>query len=60
VLWAISNSRKEKVSVRLQAIEGKSVVNAISKAKPKTVAVGDREYSEIDLEPLEVALIEWE
>lgn len=60
VLWVISNSRKQKVSVRLQAIEGKSVVNATLKAEPKTVAVGGRQYSEIDLEPLEAALIEWQ
>ncbi len=60
VLWAISNSHKDKVALRLLAIEGKSLGRSTLKAKPKTVAIEDKQYVEIQLEPLEAALIEWE
>ncbi len=60
VLWVISNSRKENIAVRLQAIDGKSVVRTTLDAKPQTTTINGKQYLELNLTPLQPALVEWE
>ena len=60
VLWVISNSREEEMTIRLQTIDGKSVARTTLDPKPHTTTVNGKQYLELTLAPLQPALIEWQ
>ena len=60
VLWVISNSRKEEMTVRLQTIDGKRIVKSTLDAELHTLTLDGKQYVELTLASLQPALIEWQ
>jgi len=58
-LWALANPSEEDVVIRLLPIPGKSVARTTLKNKPGPVTFREKEYLEVLLKPLELAVIEW-
>jgi hypothetical protein len=60
ILWAFGNGTENKIAVRLEPLADREIARHTLNNGPQMVDFNGREYLEVILEPVELAVLEWD